>query len=114
MIEGRGRQFDLAALGQFAVQRNDLGQQLHLLVEQPLLFVLGPVLALVAELGQLVVLLERHRVNPGQVRPALQVENVPLREALGGPGGRIDRQAALLIQLEVARDRAGSSGPDGP
>ena len=98
---------DLPAIGQFPVQRNHLPEQLHLLLEQPLLFVFGPVAALVAKLGQFFVQLERQRMDPSQVRPALQIEDVALRESLGGPGGRIDRQAALLIQLVVARE-----GPD--
>ena len=89
-------------------------KQLHLLVQQPLLLLLRPAAALVAELGQLGVLLEGQRMDPHQVRPALQVDDVLLVEPLAGPFGRIDRQAALLIQLVVARDRAGSSGPDGP
>ena len=71
MVERRGRQLDLAPLLQLAVQRDHLGQQLHLLVQQPLLLLLGPVLALVAKLGQLRVVLEGQRVDPDQVRPAL-------------------------------------------
>ena len=99
---------------QFPMQRHDLPEQFHLLVQQPLLLLLGPAAALVAELGQLGVLLERQRVDPHQVRPALQVDEVFLVEPLAGLLGRIDPQAALLIQLVVARETAGSSGPDGP
>ena len=107
MVEGRGRQLHLPALQQLAVQRHHLPEQLHLLVQQPLLLLLGPVAALVAELGQLGVVLEGQRVDPHQVRPALQVDEVLLAEPLAGPLGRIDPQAALLVQLVVAR-----IGPD--
>ena len=92
---------------QLAVQRHDLPQQLHLLVQQPLLFLLRPAAALVAELGQLGVVLEGQRVDPHQVRPALQVDDVLLVESLAGLLGRVDAQAALLVQLVVARE-----GPD--
>ncbi len=105
VIERRGGQLDLARIGQLAVQRNDLRQQLHLLVEQPLLLLLGPVLPLLAKLGQLGNDFERERMDPHQVGPALQVENVVLREALAGPRGGVDAQAALLIQLVIARVR---------
>ena len=84
------------------MQRHDFCQQLQLPVQQPLLFGLAPMFPFVAEFGQVLVLLERQRMNPGEVRPALQIDNVALCKALGGPRGRIDRQAPLLVQLQIA------------
>jgi len=51
MVERRGGQFDLAAFKQLAMQRNHLGQQSQLLVEQPLLLFLRPAPSLLAKSG---------------------------------------------------------------
>ena len=89
-------------------------EQLHLLVQQPLLLLLRPAAALVAELGQLGVLLERQRMDPHQVRPALQVDDVFLVEPLAGLFGRIDPTARASCTTRDSAERAGSSGPGGP
>ena len=94
MIERRGGQLDLTAIGQLAVQRNHLPQQLHLLVRAASCFSFSlQLLALWRELRQVLVELESQRMNPSQVRPALQVENVAVGKSLGGRGrpNRTDR-----------------------
>ncbi len=102
VIKGRGRELHLAALGQLFVQRHDFAQELHLLCQQPLLFALRPVATFVAELRQLRVALESQRMHPGEVRPADQVDQVPLVESLRRSRCGIDGQPALLVQLEVS------------
>ena len=90
VVIGRGRQLDLPALGQRAMQRDDLAQQRALLVEQPLLLFLGVMPPLGLELGELRVLLEEQGVDPGQVRPDLKVAEVASRGTARAPG-RPDR-----------------------
>ena len=85
VIVGRRRQLDLPALGQLPVQGDDLGEQLALLVEQPLLLVLGVVAALGLELGELGVLLEEQGMDPRQVRPDLEVAQVARAEPRRAP-----------------------------
>ena len=106
VIERRGGQLDLSPLHQFAVQRHDLAEQLHLPVQQPLLFLLRPAAALAAELVQFGVLLEGQRMDPHQVRPTLQIDDVLLVKSLPRFLGRVDRQPPLFVQLEIAREGA--------
>jgi hypothetical protein len=73
VVERRRRQLDLAGFGEFIVQRDDLPQDLDVLLEQAVLVTLGKVAALVAQFAQLGVLLEGEGVDPGEVEPDLQV-----------------------------------------
>ena len=67
------------------MERDHPGQQLALLVQQPLLLVLGVVPALGLEFGQLGVLLEEQGVDPRQVRPDLEVAQVASAEPMQAP-----------------------------
>ena len=58
MIVRRRCQLDLAPRGQLAMKRDHPGDQRPLLVQKPLLLILGVVPAFVLELGELGVLLE--------------------------------------------------------
>ncbi len=92
IVRGRG-QLDLSAVGQRPVQGDDSGNELELLIEQPLLLILSVMAALGLELGELGVFLEQQRMEPRQVRPDLKVAQVsrakPCDGGFGGssPGG---------------------------
>ena len=113
IVRGRG-QLDLPALGQRPVQGDHSCNELELLIEQPLLLVLGVMAALGLELGELGVLLEQQRMEPCQVRPDLKVAEVSRTEpGEGGFRGSRPRGA----EHDRARDTArggGSSSRRGP
>ena len=102
---GRRGQFDLARLGEPAVQRQDLPQDLQVLVEHALLFRLREVAALGEQFAQGRILLEGERVDPGEVEPDLQVPEVAFAEAAQGFAGGVAAGGAALVQLGVARER---------
>ena len=62
----------------------------------------APATSLFAELGQLAVFFEHQRMEPRQVAPALQIDDVLLAEPLARPLNWIDLPATLLEQLVVA------------
>ena len=88
------------------MQRDHLGQQLALLVQQPLLLFLGVVPSLGLEFGELRVFLEEQRVDPGQVRPDLKVAQVarakPVERLSAGSSPRRPQH----VELVIARMRA--------
>ena len=88
VIERGRRQLDLAAVGELAVERDDLRHELALLVEQPVLVCLGVPAALGLKLGELGVFLEEQGVHPGQVGPDLQVAEIAFAEPVEGLRGR--------------------------
>ena len=67
VIIGRRGQLDLPTPSQGPVQGDDLGEQFPLLLQQPLLLILGVVPSLGLELGEFPVFLEEQGVDPGQV-----------------------------------------------
>ena len=79
IVRGRG-QLDLSAVGQRPVQGDDSCNELELLIEQPLLLILGVMAALGLELGELGVFLEQQGMEPRQVRPDLKVAQVSRTE----------------------------------
>ena len=105
MIVRSGRQLDLSPFGELAVQGDHLGQQVALLVQEPLLLVFGVVPPLGFERGQLGVFLEQQRVDPGQVRPDLKVAEVAGAESSGGPLGGVGPRSAKHVQLMISRVR---------
>ena len=78
MIEGRRGQLDLSGLGQFAMERNHLSKDVQLFGQEPVFFVLRESAALVAQAAQVRVALEYQRMDPGQVKPDLQIAKVAL------------------------------------
>ena len=103
VIEGGGRQLDLPALGELAMEGDDLAEQVALLVEEPVLLGLGVAAGLGLELGELGVLLEEDRVHPREIRPDLEVAQVAFAEAAEGLLGGVDAQARALEEFEIAR-----------
>ncbi len=108
MVKGRRRQLDLAPLLQLRGAAARPGADTPSACPAATASPAPSSDALLAELGQLGVGLEGQRVEPGQVRPALQIEQVLLAEPSAGPARWIDAEAPLLVQLVVAGDRAGS------
>ena len=106
VIERRGRQFDLAALHQFPMERNDLSQHIELLVEQPRFLSLRPAVSLQQERLQVGVEIKQQRMEPCEVAPDLQVSDVTFCEPLDRLLERIAVGRPLLVQLRVTRMRA--------
>src|SRR5688572_17921799 len=107
MIEGRRGQLDLTAFRQLAVQRQDLPKQIEMLVQNPVLLLLGEMAALAPQLPQLAVVLEGERMNPREVEPHLQVPQIALIETAEGLFGGIPAKSTTLIKFKIARE-----GPD--
>ncbi len=101
----RGRQLNLPALSEPAVQRQHLAQDFEVLVQERRLLFLREFFALVAQAAQQVVALEGERVDPGEVEPDLQVAQVVGPEAAQGLAGGIAAGTAAAVQLGVARER---------
>ena len=94
VVERRRGQLDLATLGEFPVERDDLGEQARCLSSSQCFSssVVPPALA--PELGEFRVVLEEQRVHPGQVGPDLKVADVALAEPVQGLLGRFDTHRA--------------------
>ena len=102
-MEERGRgQLDLTAVGELAVERDNLPQEGPLLVQKPLLLIFGVTAPLGFEFGELGVLLKQNRVHPAQVRPDLEVTQIALAEPRQRLLARIDPQSALDVEFMIA------------
>ncbi len=103
MVVGRGGQLNLTASGQLAMERDHPGHQCELLVQKPLLLILGVVPPFRFELGELGVFLKQQGVHPGQVRPDLKVAQVAStepRERLLGGATRTTTAARIVRGIE--------------
>ncbi len=82
VVVGRRGQLDLTASGQLAMERDHPGHQRALLVQKPLLLILGVVPPFRFELGELGVFLEEQGMDPGEVGPDLKVAEIASAEPM--------------------------------
>ena len=94
VVVRRERELSLAPLRELAVLRDDAADALQLRREKDRLVLFGEVAVLALELGQAGVVLDPHRVAPGEVEPQLEVTDV----VVGELGVRRPRR-----ELEIAR-----------
>src|SRR5262249_38702524 len=113
VIERRGRQFYLAALGELAPERQHARARGPPLLEDPP--EVGEIVAapLALELGELVVALARGEADPRQIEQHCQIAQLTLGELARSLGelGRRRLAAALLQELAVARARLERAAP---
>src|SRR5581483_2513731 len=93
MIVGRGRNLDLAARGEVAVDRQNRGQGVPLLADHALLIVQRIVPAFADQLPQLFVRGQQIFIEPGDLAQDLQIPQILRRQGLTPP----------LKQLQITR-----------
>src|SRR5437773_1295580 len=99
MVKRRRRQLDLTALGQLAMQWDQLPENLQVNVQDMLFLGFAEVLALDQQFTQTGMTVIGQAMNPGEIEPHLQIAEVTLGEAAQGLAGTVAAGGAALVQL---------------